>query len=228
MGPSNQITPSQSRSSGSLRRARSSRRSAPRSSSAQCTIRIRPAARARAPARRRRPPAVISWYWPGKKRCRSSPVASLLAVRASIRPKKTSTSIRATWVESTRSTGSWKVATLSDCEWRSAAEPVLGANGSWTCTQVERHGAQQPLERAADVERKRRRPAPRAARQRDALADAEHPRVLALEQRPGSVARLPDQPPALANRGARVRRRDDQDPMAALRRAPRRSAGRTR
>ena len=61
-------------------------------------------------------------------------MASLLAVRASIRPKKTSTSIRATWVDSTRSTGSWKVATLSDIEWRRAAEPVLGANGSWTCT----------------------------------------------------------------------------------------------
>ena len=59
-------------------------------------------------------------------------MASLLARRSSIRPKKTSTSIRATWVESTRSTGSWKVATLRDCECRSAADPVLGANGSWT------------------------------------------------------------------------------------------------
>lgn len=58
----------------------------------------------------------------------------LVAVRASRRPKNISTSIRATWVESTRSAGSWKVATLSESEWRSAAEPGLGAKGSCTWT----------------------------------------------------------------------------------------------
>ncbi len=55
-------------------------------------------------------------------------------MRASIRPKKISTNGRATWVESTRSCGAWKVATLSEKEWRSAAEGALGANGSWTWT----------------------------------------------------------------------------------------------
>ena len=41
-------------------------------------------------------------------------VSALVTVRASIRPKKISTSGRATWVESTRSCGAWKVATLSE------------------------------------------------------------------------------------------------------------------
>ncbi len=133
VGPSNQITPSQSTSSGSFRSARSRRRSAPRSSSAQWTIRIRPGGAGSRAGSATSAPALISWYCPGKNRCSSAPVASLLAVRSSIRPKKTSTSIRATCVERTRSTGSWKVATLSDWEWRRAPEPVLGANGSWTC-----------------------------------------------------------------------------------------------
>ena len=44
------------------------------------------------------------------------------SVRASSRPKKISTSGRATWVESTRSVGSWKLPTLSEREWRSAAD----------------------------------------------------------------------------------------------------------
>jgi hypothetical protein len=61
-------------------------------------------------------------------------VVSELVVRASSRPKKTSTSGRATWVESTLSVGSWKLPTLSECEWRSAVEETLGANGSWTWT----------------------------------------------------------------------------------------------
>ena len=55
-------------------------------------------------------------------------------MRASSRPKKISTRGRATWVERTRSCGAWKVATLSEWEWRSAAEETLGANGSWTWT----------------------------------------------------------------------------------------------
>ena len=40
----------------------------------------------------------------------------------------------ATWVESTRSVGEWKLPTLSAREWRSAAAEALGANGSCTCT----------------------------------------------------------------------------------------------
>ena len=41
-------------------------------------------------------------------------VAGVATVRASRRPKKISTSGRATWVERTRSCGAWKVATLSE------------------------------------------------------------------------------------------------------------------
>ena len=35
----------------------------------------------------------------------------------------------------TRSAGAWNVPTLSDRDWRSATEAVLGANGSWTWTK---------------------------------------------------------------------------------------------
>ena len=55
-------------------------------------------------------------------------------IRASRRPKKISTSGRATWVERTRSVGRWNVAALRALEWRRAAEAALGANGSWTWT----------------------------------------------------------------------------------------------
>ena len=56
------------------------------------------------------------------------------AVRASRRPKKISTSGRATCVERIRSVGSWKLPTFSECEWRSAIDAALGAYGSWTWT----------------------------------------------------------------------------------------------
>ena len=61
-------------------------------------------------------------------------MAGVATVRASRRPKKISTSGRATWVERTRSWGAWKVATLSEKEWRSAVEETRGAKGSWTWT----------------------------------------------------------------------------------------------
>ena len=61
-------------------------------------------------------------------------MASNEALRASRRPKNSSTKRRATWVESTRSAGAWNVPTLSEREWRSATDDALGANGSWTWT----------------------------------------------------------------------------------------------
>ena len=67
-------------------------------------------------------------------RCISSRVASKDALRASRRPKNSSTKRRATWVESTRSAGAWKLPTLRDREWRSATDEALGANGSCTWT----------------------------------------------------------------------------------------------
>jgi hypothetical protein len=57
------------------------------------------------------------------------------AVRASSRPKNSSTKRRATWVESTRSVGAWNEPMLSARLWRSATDDALGANGSWTCTK---------------------------------------------------------------------------------------------
>ena len=50
----------------------------------------------------------------------TSAVASNDAVRASSRPKNSSTNRRATWVDSTRSVGAWKEPTLSARECRSA------------------------------------------------------------------------------------------------------------
>ena len=72
---------------------------------------------------------------PGSARQTRSRVARKLAVRASSRPKKSSTKRRATCVESTRSVAAWKVPTFSAREWRSAADDALGANGSCTCTK---------------------------------------------------------------------------------------------
>ena len=37
-------------------------------------------------------------------------------------------------MDRTLSAGSWNVATFSDSEWRRAADPALGAKGSWTWT----------------------------------------------------------------------------------------------
>ena len=73
----------------------------------------------------------------------------MATVRASRRPKKISTSGRATWVERTRSCGAWKVATLSEKEWRSAAEETLRREGLVDVDDVERRRRQQPLDRVA-------------------------------------------------------------------------------
>jgi hypothetical protein len=62
-------------------------------------------------------------------------VASNDAVRASSRPKNSSTTRRATWVDRVRSVGAWKEPTLSAREWRRAALEALGANGSCACTK---------------------------------------------------------------------------------------------
>ena len=62
-------------------------------------------------------------------------MAAKLAVRPSRRPNSSSTTWRATWVDTKRSVAEWKVPTLSAREWRSAADDALGANGSCTCTK---------------------------------------------------------------------------------------------
>ena len=65
----------------------------------------------------------------GRASRRSSPCAP------SRRPNSSSTTLRATWVETNRSVVEWKVPTLSAREWRRAADDALGANGSCTCTK---------------------------------------------------------------------------------------------
>ena len=65
----------------------------------------------------------------------SSRVVGHAAVRASSRPKNSSTTRRATCVEMSRSVGAWNEPTFSAREWRSAAAGTLGANGSCTCTK---------------------------------------------------------------------------------------------
>ena len=52
-----------------------------------------------------------------------------------MRPKNSSTNLRATWVLRTRSAGAWKEPTLSARLCRRATLPALGAHGSCTCTK---------------------------------------------------------------------------------------------
>src|SRR5829696_1261869 len=82
--------------------------------------------------------------------------------------------------------------------------------------QIERHSTEQPLQRAADVKRKRCRTPARPARQRDALADGEDPWVFPFEQSAGTLPGLAHQPAAVANRSPGLRWRDDQDPVATM------------
>ena len=115
--------------------------------------------------------------------------------------------MRATWVETTRSVGAWKLPTLSAREWRSATLATLGANGSCTWQMSSAAAVEQLLDRARDVERDGG-PGARAARQRrQRLADGEHPRAAVVGQQLAGV----DGPPALAHEVLRARRRDDQD-----------------
>ena len=181
VGPSNQITRLPVELLGqAAQRAQEQAQRAPLLLGAVDDAQPPSAARAPAPARRASAPGADQLV---RRRGRSAPaarpVAPLLAVRASMRPKNISTSIRATWVESTRSAGSWKVATLREWEWRSAAEPGLGAKGSWTWTMSNGTPLEQLLQGPADVDRDRGGPSPRPAGKGDALPDRQHPRVLA-------------------------------------------------
>ena len=112
----------------------------------------------------RSPGAKRSRSTPGRHDRRSRPGRSSRSARASRRrsrarasrrPKNSSMNRRATCVESTRSVGEWKLPTFSAREWRSAAADALGANGSCTCTMSSGAASEQPLDRAARVERQR-------------------------------------------------------------------------
>ena len=73
-------------------------------------------------------------YSRGEDRFISSRVASKRAVRASSRPKNSSTNAARPASRARSSAGAWNVPTLSARECRSATDAALGAHGSWTWT----------------------------------------------------------------------------------------------
>ena len=147
-------------------------------------------------------------------------------MRASRRPKKISTSGRATWVESSRSVGSWKLPTLSEMRVaQGAVEETLGANGSWTWTMSNGTAPSSASSvRLASTGTGAGR-GPRAARQRHPAADGEHPRARAAREqrrRAAAAARL-DRGPRRPAPSAR-----DSEGAAIRTRWPRRAARRER
>ena len=84
--------------------------------------------------------------------------------------------------------------------------------------EVQRHQAEQFLDRARDVDRQRRRAPPRrAGRHVEHLADRDHARLAAigsLQQRLGLPARRSQRAPRRAHPLLRARRRDDQHAVA--------------
>ena len=202
------------------RRAPPARR---RRSAAVRPPRRRRAARGRPPPR----PGAAAGSSAGNECSISSRVASKAAVRASSRPKNSSTKRRATWVESTRSVGAWKEPTFSAREWRSATDDVLGANGS--CTWTKSSGAMpstsstvRPTSTGGDGRLA-------AAVERQQLADAEHAHAaVGVEQVLGALARGADQPPRVAHQLGRARRREHEHAVAARRPARPTARRRTR
>ena len=95
--------------------------------------------------------------------------------------------------------------------------PGAGREGLVDVDEIQRDGAQQALEGAADVDRERSGAPSRATRQGDALADRDYARVLAPEEQAAIGRRPPDQPAALADRRAGVGRGNDQHPVATPR-----------
>ena len=203
---------SQRRAGSSRRSARRKIRSAPRSSSSTNTIRTRPPA-ARG-ARRRRRRAGRRGSRRGTCGAMRSAVVWKLAIRASRRPKSSSTIRRAACIETSRSAGAWNVPTFSAREWRRAAAAVESANGSWTWTTSSGAFAHQLLDGARDVDRQAGRAAARRRRQLGQdLADGEHPRAVRVEQR---VAALADERARVAHEALVARRGDDQDAVPTL------------
>ena len=134
-------------------------------------------------------------------------MASNDAVRASRRPKNSSTKRRATCVESTRSAGAWKEPTLSEREWRSATEAALGANGSWTCTKSG--GA---VESASSIVREMSSGGAGIAPRRAPASGSSSP-TPSTRTSPSGAEQLAgaDQPPRVAHERRRVRRRQHHD-----------------
>ena len=180
---------------GSRRSARRKSRSAPRSSRSEKTIRSGPSARARGRSRgharaqqlgrTRGSSAAAAPRWP-----RSWPCGRPGGRRTARR------SVRATCVESTRSAGAWNEPTFSAREWRSATEPGARRPRLVHVHEVQRRDRQRLLDRARDVDRRRRVDALAAAGEQQ-LADAEHPHAaVGIEQRLRLLPRGPDQPAA--------------------------------
>ena len=140
-------------------------------------------------------------------------MASKDAVRASRRPKNSSTKRRATCVESTRSAGEWKEPTLSEREWRSATEAALGANGSWTCTKSG--GA---VESASSIVREMSSGGAGIAPRRAPASGSSSP-TPTTRTSPSGPNSSPDadQPPRVAHERGRARRREHDHAMAGAR-----------
>ena len=142
-----------------------------------------------------------------------SRVAANAAVRPSRRPNSRSTTGRATWVDTKRSVGEWKVPTFSAREWRSAALAALGANGSCTCTKSSSaRSMNSSIER--DTSSGSATEPPR--RNGRLWPDAQHARAALVREGRGRVrAHIADPRPPLLDQRARLRRRHHHDPMPA-------------
>ena len=117
-------------------------------------------------------------------------------MRASIRPKNSSTNLRATCVDSVRSAGAWNEPTFS--ERRMPQRDAAGRRRPRLVhvDEVQRRVQQHFLDRARDVHR-RRRVDPLARRVEQQLAHAEDAdAAVGIEQVLGMLPRGPDQPAA--------------------------------
>ena len=140
-------------------------------------------------------------------------MAAKLAVRPSSRPNSSATTRRATCVDTKRSVVAWNVPTFSACEWRSAAEDALGANGSWTCTKSSSarsssSSSVRDTSSGSDTDPPRRNGSDCPTASTDAQPGL-------VEERVGVRRQLLDLRATLAHQLARVRRRDDDYAVAA-------------
>ena len=115
--------------------------------------------------------------------------------------------MRATWVETTRSVGAWKLPTLSAREWRSATLATLGANGSWTWQM-----SMPPWSNSSSIVRATSIGTAAPARVRPGSGGSASP-TASTRGEPSSDRSSPawTAAPALAHEVLRARRRDDQD-----------------
>ena len=208
---------------GSRRSARRKSRSAPRSSSAEKTISGGPAVgRGRA---RRSAPGWITSVLAGEVALDQVAGRGKLAVRPSSRPNSSSTTRRATCVESS---ARWRV---EACRRSARASGAAPPTPRWARTarararSRARRGRAGP--RACATRRAGAPPSRRAERQRSGRRPRATRSPGSGEERVGVSAQRLDGRPALADQLPRVRRRDHHHAVAAPRRARPRAAPRS-